>query len=105
MVHISSLQFLHEEMSRLRAKFYVTIILKIYIQTNSVADFPANFLLNGGIGYNDGNIGKCSSNTNDNCIMTILSFGAIYRWFSVCINLKNNKFVIKKPTFIRIEKV
>ena len=33
MVHISSLQFLLEEMSRLRAKFYVTIILKIYIQT------------------------------------------------------------------------
>ena len=32
MVHISSLQFLLEEMSRLRAKFYVTIILKIYIQ-------------------------------------------------------------------------
>ena len=33
MVHISSLQFLLEEMSRLRVKFYVTIILKIYIQT------------------------------------------------------------------------
>jgi len=32
-VHISSLQFILEEMSRLRVKFYVTIILKIYIQT------------------------------------------------------------------------